>query len=93
MTTIEYETKRGNPIASNRFRWQTYTKDTDEPMESEWAQFKNDAIRLAAKYLVKQFDKFGKDDMVVKIFNEMMYKQPPMVITLDDARRIIENYK
>ena len=28
------ETKKGNPIASMRFRWQTYTKDTDEPMES-----------------------------------------------------------
>lgn len=85
------ETRKGNPIASNRFRWQTYTKDTDEPMESEWEQFKWDAIRHAAKYLIRQFNKFGKDDMNVKVFNEMNYKSKPTVITLQDAYKIVSN--
>lgn len=84
------ESKKGNPIAQMRFRWQTYTKDTDEPMESEWAQFKNDAIRQGAKCLIRCFNKWGKDDMNVKVFNEMNYKSKPTVITLQDAYKIIE---
>lgn len=83
------ETKKGNPIAQNRFRWQTWTKDTDEPMESEWAQSKSEAVRLAEKYLIKQFEKFGKDDMIVKVFNEMNYKQKPTIITLESALQTI----
>lgn len=72
---------KGNPIASMRFRWQTYTKDTDEPLESEWEQFKSAAI--------KQFDKFKKDDIIVKVFNEMNYTKKPVVITLQDAYNLI----
>lgn len=83
------EIKKGNPIASMRFQWQTYTKDTDEPMESEWEQFKKDAIRQGAKYLIRCFNKWGKDDMVVKVFNCMNWKQEPTVITLQDAYKII----
>lgn len=83
------EIKKGNPIATMRFRWQTFTKDTDEPMESEWEQFKADAIRLAARDLIRNFNKWGKDDMVVKVFNEMNYKSKPTVITLQDAYKII----
>jgi hypothetical protein len=83
------EIKKGNPIATMRFRWQTFTKDTDEPMESEWEQFKADAIKLAARDLVRNFNKWGKDDMVVKIFNEMNYKSKPTVITLQDAYKIL----
>jgi hypothetical protein len=83
------EKTKGNPIASNRFRWQTYTKDTDEPMDSEWSQFKGEAIKQGARYLVKQFAKFGKDDMVVKVFNEMNYKSKPTVIILDEAYKIL----
>lgn len=82
--------KKGNPIASNRFRWQTYIKVTDEPMESEWDATKEDAKIHAAKYLIKQFDKFKVDDMVVKIFNEMNYKEKPIIITLEDAYEIIK---
>lgn len=91
MNDYELETediRRGNPIASNRFRWQTYTIDTDEPMESEWDATKQDAINHAAKYLIKQFNKFKKDDMVVKVFNEMNYKAKPTIITLQDAYRL-----
>lgn len=83
------EIKKGNPVASMRFRWQTYGKHNDEPYESEWEQFKADAIRLGARYLIKCFDKWGKDDMVVKVFNEMNYKSKPTVITLQDAYKII----
>lgn len=83
------EIKKGNPVASMRFRWQTFTKDTDEPMESEWEQLKTDAIRLGARDLIRNFNKWGKDDMVVKVFNEMNYKQKPTVITLQDAYKII----
>lgn len=89
----EDEPKKGNPIAKNRYRWQTWTKDTDEPMESEWEQFKDVAIRVAARYLIRQFNKFGKDDMNVKVFNEMNYKQEPTVITLQDAYKIVNNGK
>lgn len=95
-TDYEIETeeiKRGNPIARMRFRWQTYTKDTDEPMESEWEQLKNDAVKHAANYLIRQFNKFGKDDMIVKVFNEMNYKQKPTVITLQDAYKITNKSK
>lgn len=88
----EEKYKKGNPIAQNRFRFQTWTKDTDEPLESEWAQLKKDAIRLAACLLVREFEKFGKDDMVVKIFNEMNYKQKPTVITLEEARKISNEF-
>ncbi len=80
---------KGNPIASMRFRWQTWSKHTDEPYESEWSQLKSDAIKQAARHLVYQYKKFGVDDMVVKIFNEMNYKQSPTVITLDDAYKIL----
>ncbi|MGI8600287.1 MAG: hypothetical protein ACR2KB_13630, partial [Chitinophagaceae bacterium] len=83
------ETKKGNPIATMRFRWQTYTKDTDEPLESDWSKLKYDAIRCAAKYLIRQFNKFKKDDMVVKVFNEMNYKEKPTVITLQNAYKIV----
>jgi hypothetical protein len=82
------EIVKGNPIASMRFRWQTYSKDTDEPLESEWAQFKSDAIKCASRYLIRQFNKFQKDDMIVKVFNEMNYKQKPTIITLADAYKI-----
>ncbi len=85
------QVKKGNPIATMRFRWQTYTKDTDEPMDSEWEQFKNVAIRQAAKYLIRCFNKWGKDDMNVKVFNEMNYKSKPTVITLQDAYKIVGN--
>ncbi len=88
---MDKDIKQGNPIASMRFRWQTWTKDTDEPMESEWEQFKNVAIRVGARYLIGQFHKWGKDDMVVKVFNEMNYKAKPTVITLQDAYKIINN--
>lgn len=88
---VAQRNKRGNPIAEMRFRWQTWTKDTDEPLESEWSQLKKDAMWHAAKYLVRQFEKFQKDDMVVKVFNEMNHKQKPTIITLDDARRILNN--
>lgn len=84
------EKRKGNPIAANRFRWQTWTKDTDEPMESEWAQDKSEAIKQAARYLVREIKRFGKDDMVVKVFNEMNYKRPPTIITLEQAYKIIE---
>lgn len=84
--------KKGNPIASMRFRWQTYTNDAEDyPLESEWAQTKYEAIRLSARYLIREFEKFKKDDMVVKIFNEMNYKQKPTVITLTDAYKIVSN--
>lgn len=78
----------GNPIASMRFRWQTYNA-VDEPMESEWSQHKEDAIKCAARCLVREFEKFGVTDMVVKVFNEMNYKQQPVIITLDEAKKII----
>lgn len=81
--------KNGNPIARNRFRWQTYTKETDEPMESEWEQFKNVAIQQAAKYLIRNFNKWGIDDINVKVFNEMNHMSRPTVITLQDALKII----
>jgi hypothetical protein len=87
------QVKKGNPIATMRFRWQTYAKEPDEPMESEWEQFKNVAIRQGAKYLVRCFNKFGKDDMNVKVFNEMNYKSKPTVITLQDAYKIIGDGK
>lgn len=79
--------KKGNPVAQNRYRWQTWGKYTDEPYESDWCQFKKDAIRCAEKYLIRQFNKFQKDDIVVKIFNEMNYRELPMIITLEDALR------
>lgn len=85
------ETKKGNPIASNRFRWQTYTKATDDACESEWASTKDEAVRLAARDLIRQFEKFKKDDLIVKIFNEMNYKSKPTIITLDDAYKIQNN--
>jgi hypothetical protein len=90
--TEDESIRKGNPIASMRFRWQTYSKDTDVPYESEWSQLKNDAIRQGARYLISQFEKFGKDDLVVKVFNEMNYKQKPTVITLEDARQIISSH-
>lgn len=76
---------KGNPIASMRYRYQTYTKDTDEPLESEWEQIKKDAIKHGANVLISEYRKFGKDDMVVKVFNEMNHNEPPVVITLDEA--------
>ena len=85
MTEQVTEIKKGNPIASMRFRWQTYTKDTDEPLESEWARTERDAIISAQSYLIRQYKKFGKDELVVKVFNEMNYKKPPFIITLQDA--------
>jgi hypothetical protein len=84
------EIKKGNPIASMRFRWQIYLKDTDESYDSEWSQLKSDAIKCAARYLIRNYDKFGKDDIVVKVFNEMNYKQTPTIITLDDARKLLQ---
>jgi hypothetical protein len=81
----EDKPKKGNPLAQNRFRWQTWSKDTDEPLESEWSQTKAEAVRLSSRYLIRQFEKFGKDDMVVKIFNEMNYKSKPTIITLEEA--------
>ena len=77
--------KRGNPIAQNRFRWQTYSKDGIEPYESEWTQLKSNAIKQAEKWLIRSFEKCGKDDMIVKVFNEMNHQQAPTVITLQDA--------
>lgn len=77
--------RKGNPIAEFRFRYQTYTKSTDEPLESEWCQLKNDAVKDAKRTLVRQYKKFGVTDMVVKIFNEMNRKQEPIVITLEEA--------
>lgn len=82
------EKRKGNPIATCRFRWQTYTKVEDYPLESEWEQFKSIAIMVAARYLIRQFNKFKKDDMIVKVFNEMNYKAKPTIITLDDAYRL-----
>lgn len=81
----EEETKKGNPIARMRFRYQSYTKDTDEPCQSEWCQLKSDAIKYACMELVRDFKKFGKDEIVMKVFNEMNHKQPPIVITLEYA--------
>lgn len=81
-------TKQGNPIAGMRFRWQTYDAN-DQPMSSEWSQLKADAIRCAARCLVREFEKFGVTDMTVKVFNEMNYKQAPVIITLEDARKIL----
>ena len=74
-----------NPAAEFRFRFQTYTKDDDIPCESEWFQLKADAIRCGKRELVRQFTKFGKDDLIVKVFNEMNSKQQPIIITLEDA--------
>lgn len=85
----EDEVKKGNPIASMRFRYQSYTKDTDEPCQSEWCQLKSDAIKYACQDLVRDFKKFGKDDIVMKVFNEMNYKQPPIVITLEYALKFV----
>lgn len=81
---------KGNPIASMRFRWQTYTKDTDEPMESEWEQLKSDAVKHGKNYLKWHYKKFGSDDMVVKVFNEMNRNQMPIVITLKDALVVLK---
>lgn len=78
---------KGNPIAQNRFRYQTWSKDTDEPYESEWTETKDEAIKAAHRVLLREFTKFGVTDMVVKVFNEMNYKQKPIVITLEDAQK------
>lgn len=83
--------RKGNPIASCRFRWQTFDKVHDYPFESEWDSTRADAIRNAAKYLIKEFNRFGKDDIVVKIFNEMNTGQKPTIITLEQSYKIIEN--
>lgn len=40
------ETKKGHPVASMRFRWQTYDKHNGTPYESEWEQIKQDAINI-----------------------------------------------
>lgn len=79
------EPRKGNPIASMRWRYQSYTKDTDEPCESEWAPTKANAIELAKWNLLREFKKFGKDDIVMKVYNEMNHKQPMIVITLDEV--------
>lgn len=81
--------KRGNPIAQNRFRWQTYSIDGNDPYESEWTQLKSDAVKQAARWLIRSFEKWGKDDMIVKVFNEMNSRQAPTVITLEDAYKMI----
>lgn len=77
--------RKGNPIAEFRFRHQTYIKSTDEPLESEWCQLKEDAIKDAKRRLIHQYKRFGETDMIVKVFNEMNYKQAPVVITLEEA--------
>ena len=87
------EKRKGNPIASARFRWQVYMKDEDYPMESEWEQFENVAIKVGARYLIRNFEKFKKDDIVVKVFNEMNWQRSPKIITLQDAYKIITNAK
>lgn len=84
----ESETRKGNPIAQNRYRYQTYTKDTDEPLQSEWAQFKNDAIKWGALELIRDFEKTGTDNIIVKVFNDMNRKAKPVVITLEEALKI-----
>lgn len=89
----EDKPRKGNPIASMRYRWQTYTKDTDLPCESEWEQLKQDAIYQGAKCLVKQNTKFGTDDLVVKVFNCMNHKEKPVVITLEFAKQILNNFR
>jgi hypothetical protein len=89
-TEPEDKPKRGNPIAQFRYRWQTYN-EKDEPMESEWSQIKSDAIKCAARDLIREHKKFGVTDMTVKIFNEMNYKEAPIVMTLEDAYKIFPN--
>lgn len=73
--------KKGNPIASMRFRAQSWTIDDDMPYESEWFQLMDDAIKYAKRVLKDDFHKAGnKNLIVIKIFNEMNYKQPPVII-------------
>lgn len=74
-----------------RFRWQIFSKDGENGYESEWEQFKAVAIKLAARDLVRNFERSSVDNIIAKVFNEMNSKQPPVVITLDDARKILAN--
>lgn len=85
------ETRKGNPIARFRFRYQTFTIPEDYPLESEWEQFKDVAIRCAAKTLIHNFKKFGRDDLVCKVFDEMNHKKAPYVITLQKAYKLLSN--
>lgn len=82
--------RKGNPIASCRFRFQMFDKE-DYPLESEWTQFKSDAIKCAARWLIKDAEKWGNTGEVIKVFNEMNWKLKPTVITLYDAYKIIGN--
>jgi hypothetical protein len=86
---IENDERRGNPSARMRYQWQTYSLDGETPYESEWAQTKEEAIRQSAKHLIWAFNKWGKDDMIIKIFNNMNHKKEPIVLTLADARKVI----
>lgn len=81
--------RRGHPTAQMRFRYQTYLIEGDYPLESEWTQFKSDAIRFAAKDLIREFNKTGTDTIITKVYNEMNRKQPPIVITLEMANNLI----
>jgi len=80
---------KGNPLAQNRFQWKLYTVDTDEPIDGYWEQLKKDAIYTGCQNLVREFNKFGTTNLVVKVWNCMNTKQPPMVITLDEAKVIL----